>query len=102
MLDCIATQKQSITETDVGNELQQINNDDATQHTDANKAATSMMDTLRSKIVSVMSVQRHYTFKALLAVSQMLMINHYRYDSSICIPGLFLHVCTSCPKPHKT
>ena len=64
MLDCIATQKQSITETDVGNELQQINNDDATQRTDANKA-TSMMDTLRSKIVSGVSVQRLYTFKAL-------------------------------------
>ena len=59
MIDCIAAQKQSIIETDVGNELQQINNDDATQHTDANKA-TSMMDTLRSNIVSGLSVQRHY------------------------------------------
>ena len=64
MLDFIATRKPPIAEDDVGNEIQQINTNDSTQYIGANKTS-SMMDTLRSKIVSMMSVQRHYTFKAL-------------------------------------
>ena len=64
MLDFIATQMPPIAEDDVGNEIQQINTNDSTQYIGANKTS-SMMDTLRSKIVSMMSVQRLYTFRAL-------------------------------------